>query len=335
MPQGLNPNVFDLLSQTDRSLGLMPLPWALRATPPLPRPPSLPGGKAPPGVTGPPGALGKPRRFVGTDPIAVIANNAHKFGLDPAAVLAYALEESGARYGAVGDNGTSFGPFQAHIGGAAGSRSPQAASAWANSPQGLIQMMGMMARGGARGLRGDAAVRAIYSGFGKGTPLAVPRGLARYSDAQHMLGTGSQPSAAPVNRNTATQVTTLFGNIRPRVIGVPYQGTHGKAFNVRGGSDNWESENAVDFSVPIGTPIYALADGTIGSQIGSLGTGGRFAGLRLHLVGAGNEWYYAHLSRLVVQAGQRVRRGQLLGYSGEANGVPHLHLASKRGSPPQ
>jgi len=199
MPPGLlAPDVFDLLSQTDRSLGLAPLPWALRAPPPVPSLPRVPG--APPGVTGPPGLpktpgaprVGKPRKFVGNDPIAVIANNARKFGLDPAAVLAYALEESGARYGAVGDNGTSFGPFQAHIGGAAGSRSPQAASAWANSPQGLIQMMGMMARGGARGLHGEAAVRAIYSGFGKGTPLAVPKGIAQYANAQHMLGTQTQ-----------------------------------------------------------------------------------------------------------------------------------------------
>ena len=209
--------MFDLLSQTDRSLGLAPLPWALRAPPPLPSPPRrLPG--APPGVTGPlgtpktPGGLKtpgvpRPRRFVGNDPIAVIANNARKFGLDPAAVLAYALEESGARYGAVGDQGTSFGPFQAHIGGAAGSRSPQAASAWANSPQGLIQMMGMMARGGARGLRGEAAVRAIYSGFGKGTPLAIPKGIAQYANAQHMLGTQAQappPSAAPPAQGTYT-----------------------------------------------------------------------------------------------------------------------------------
>ena len=120
---------------------------------------------------------------------------------------------------------------------------------------------------------------------------------------------------------------------RGKLIGRPYQGTHGKQFNVRGGSDNWESENAVDISTPVGTPVYAVTDGTIGSQIGSLGSGGRFAGLRLHLVGGGNEFYYAHLSKLVVHAGERVKAGQLLGYSGEANGVAHLHFASKTGNP--
>lgn len=118
-----------------------------------------------------------------------------------------------------------------------------------------------------------------------------------------------------------------------RAIGVPGQGTHSKAFNKKGGSDNWESENAVDLPVPKGTPVYAVADGTIGKQIGSLGTGGRFAGLRLHLVTAGNEFYYAHLSKLAVKAGQTVHAGDLLGYSGVANGVAHLHIASKVGDP--
>ena len=79
-------------------------------------------------------------------PAAIIAANAHKFGLDPAAVLAYALEESNARWGAVGDSGYSYGPFQAHGQspwgpGAAGNRSPAEAKAWATSPRGLIEMM--------------------------------------------------------------------------------------------------------------------------------------------------------------------------------------------------
>lgn len=118
-----------------------------------------------------------------------------------------------------------------------------------------------------------------------------------------------------------------------RAIGVPYQGTHGRSFNKSGGSNNWESENAVDLPTPKGTPVYAVQDGTIGKQIGSLGSGGRFAGLRLHLVTDGNEFYYAHLSRLIVKAGEHVHAGQLLGYSGVANGVAHLHLASKYGDP--
>lgn len=119
---------------------------------------------------------------------------------------------------------------------------------------------------------------------------------------------------------------------RGQIIGTPYKGTHATAFNVKGGSNNWESENAYDIAVPVGTPVYAVAAGTIGSQIGPQG-GGRFAGDRLHLVTSSNEFFYAHLSRLVVRAGDQVSAGQLLGYSGEADGVAHLHFASKTGDP--
>jgi murein DD-endopeptidase MepM/ murein hydrolase activator NlpD len=115
--------------------------------------------------------------------------------------------------------------------------------------------------------------------------------------------------------------------VRGELLGLPYQGSH-KLF------DNWESDNAVDLAVPAGTPVYAVADGTIGSQIGALDSNDpHLEGLRLHLVTDGNEFYYAHLSQIVVQPGQEVQKGQLLGYSGEANGVAHLHFAALAGTP--
>jgi murein DD-endopeptidase MepM/ murein hydrolase activator NlpD len=107
-----------------------------------------------------------------------------------------------------------------------------------------------------------------------------------------------------------------------KIIGRPYQGTHADF-------GNWESDNAVDVATPVGTPVFAVDNGVVGPQIGSLHEGGQLAGLRLHLVTGNDEFYYAHLSRLVVKAGQKVTRGQLLGYSGSANGVAHLHIAEK------
>jgi murein DD-endopeptidase MepM/ murein hydrolase activator NlpD len=109
-----------------------------------------------------------------------------------------------------------------------------------------------------------------------------------------------------------------------KIIGTPNSGTHTIG--------NWQSDNAVDIAVPVGTPVYAVTDGVIGSRIGSLGKGGRFAGLRLTLQGNGDSYYYAHLSKLGVKAGQRVRAGQLLGYSGSANGVAHLHFGVQNGN---
>lgn len=119
------------------------------------------------------------------------------------------------------------------------------------------------------------------------------------------------------------------------VIGRPYEGTHAKDYNRARGTDNWESENAVDLATPVGTPVRAVDNGTIGSQIGSLNsTDPRMSGLRLHLVTATNEWYYAHLSVIAVHPGQQVAKGQVLGLSGIA-GVAHLHLACADGDPLQ
>jgi murein DD-endopeptidase MepM/ murein hydrolase activator NlpD len=111
-----------------------------------------------------------------------------------------------------------------------------------------------------------------------------------------------------------------------KIIGTPHTGTHTLG--------NWQSDNAVDIGVPEGTPVYATTSGVI-SKAGSLGAakGSRFAGDRVQIDGHHNSFWYGHLSRLTVKAGQKVRQGQLIGYSGSANGVAHLHIASQRGNP--
>jgi murein DD-endopeptidase MepM/ murein hydrolase activator NlpD len=113
-----------------------------------------------------------------------------------------------------------------------------------------------------------------------------------------------------------------------KVIGTPYSGTHTLG--------NWESDNAVDISLPTGTPLRAAANGTIGSSFGSLNSSNpRMQGLRLHLVTGGNEFYYAHLSSFApgIKPGAKVKKGQIIGYSGSANGSAHLHLGVKNGDP--
>lgn len=115
------------------------------------------------------------------------------------------------------------------------------------------------------------------------------------------------------------------------IIGEPYQGTHARDFNIRGGSDNWESENAVDIWLYPSTHLLAVEDGVIspgGWGFGLSASGGRFAGWRLHLVSTGGKvFYYTHMAGVNVVRGQHVKRGDFLGVSGVANGVPHLHFA--------
>jgi murein DD-endopeptidase MepM/ murein hydrolase activator NlpD len=98
----------------------------------------------------------------------------------------------------------------------------------------------------------------------------------------------------------------------------------------------WQSDNALDIATPIGTPVRAVADGRI---CGSCGFGAnssaspQLAGQRLTLTTADNAVYYAHLSHITVDPGETVRRGQIIGYSGSANGVAHLHVAVQHGRP--
>jgi murein DD-endopeptidase MepM/ murein hydrolase activator NlpD len=61
--------------------------------------------------------------------------------------------------------------------------------------------------------------------------------------------------------------------------------------------------------------------------------GGRFAGDQITIQGAhGNSYFYAH-GVASVKPGQKVRAGQVIGRSGSANGVAHLHFGVEKGDP--
>lgn len=85
----------------------------------------------------------------------------------------------------------------------------------------------------------------------------------------------------------------------------------------------------MDFKASYGTPIYAVSDGTV-AFAGRHGGHGNFVKLN-HGGGLGTG--YAHMSRIAVSAGQRVRRGQVIGYVGSTglSTGPHLHYEMYRG----
>jgi murein DD-endopeptidase MepM/ murein hydrolase activator NlpD len=120
--------------------------------------------------------------------------------------------------------------------------------------------------------------------------------------------------------------------VKGRLIGFPGQGTH----SWHEPPNNWQSDNAIDIGTRKGTAVLAVEAGTIGNRIGPLpGAGPRFQGIRVYVDTNANSFYYAHLSRLArgIRPGAHVRAGQLVGFSGVANGSPHLHFASQRGNP--
>ena len=79
-----------------------------------------------------------------------------------------------------------------------------------------------------------------------------------------------------------------------------------------------------DFSAPQGTPIYATGDGVVKL------TKKNFNGFGWHIVldhGFGYETLYGHMSRFNVKKGQRVKRGEIIGYVGNTgkSTAPHCH----------
>ncbi len=82
--------------------------------------------------------------------------------------------------------------------------------------------------------------------------------------------------------------------------------------------------NGMDFSAQIGTPVYATGDGTI------IRADNRSSGFGNHIRidhGFGYTTVYAHLNDYNVRKGQKVKRGEIIGFvgnTGRSRG-PHLH----------
>ncbi|MBB1150035.1 M23 family metallopeptidase [Myroides sp. NP-2] len=80
----------------------------------------------------------------------------------------------------------------------------------------------------------------------------------------------------------------------------------------------------MDFSVNIGTPIYATGDGRVTRANNQLPGYGNLIEIE-H--GYGYQTRYAHLSKYNVTQGQTVKRGDIIGYAGSTgrSSGPHLH----------
>ena len=85
----------------------------------------------------------------------------------------------------------------------------------------------------------------------------------------------------------------------------------------------------LDFAAPQGTPIYATANGTI--KLAGFSDGG----YGNHVVinhGYGYETIYGHMVRIKARTGQRIKRGEVIGYvgsTGKSTG-PHCHYEVRK-----
>ena len=117
-----------------------------------------------------------------------------------------------------------------------------------------------------------------------------------------IVNTVSIPSLAPV---ADYRVTSPFGMREHPILG------------------GERAHKGIDLAAPRGTPVYAPADGVV-ERAGPFSSYGNYIAIE-H--GADMETRYGHLSRIVVSAGETVKKGELIGYvgsTGRSTG-PHLH----------
>jgi murein DD-endopeptidase MepM/ murein hydrolase activator NlpD len=90
----------------------------------------------------------------------------------------------------------------------------------------------------------------------------------------------------------------------------------------------------MDFSAPVGTEIYATGNGMI-TTAGRDAQGGYGNQIRIDH-GYNYQTVYAHLSRIFVKPGQKILRGQIIGYVGNTgkSTSPHLHYEVRKNGVP-
>lgn len=126
-----------------------------------------------------------------------------------------------------------------------------------------------------------------------------------FSAWQQMDGPAAQPIIIPSRRPVdAMSLTSHFG-------------TRNDPFNGRRAR-----HNGIDIPGPIGTPIYATADGTVG-RAQRLGGYGNYVEID-H--GNAIQTRYGHMSAIAVAPGQSVHRGDIIGYMGSTGRSTGSHL---------
>lgn len=128
--------------------------------------------------------------------------------------------------------------------------------------------------------------------------------------------------------NSAVKTDELLSHY-PSIL--PLQGSYsmsspyGYRSNPFGG---WSSEfhDGVDYSCAYGTPVHAVADGTVTFAGWDYGYGWKV--MISH--GNGITTFYGHNSRMTVKVGSQVKKGETISYSGNSgrSSGPHLHYGA-------
>ncbi len=124
----------------------------------------------------------------------------------------------------------------------------------------------------------------------------------------------SIPAIQPVKLEDLTRVASGFGMRMHPILKI------------------WRMHKGMDFTAPRGTPIFASGDG----KIVRANRSSSYGNVVYLEHGYGYKTIYAHMQKIKVRKGQKVKRGDLLGWVGNTgrSEAPHLHYeVHKNGRP--
>jgi murein DD-endopeptidase MepM/ murein hydrolase activator NlpD len=134
---------------------------------------------------------------------------------------------------------------------------------------------------------------------------------ASYNEIEKLIKNQDQklasiPAIQPVSNRDLNRIASGFGMRIDPVYGLP------------------KMHNGLDFTAPQGTPVYATGDGRVETA------GFDESGFGNHVIinnGYGYKTLFGHMAKLKVKKGQKVKRGEVIGWvgsTGKSTG-PHCH----------
>ena len=152
----------------------------------------------------------------------------------------------------------------------------------------------------------------------------------KLSDIEHLIGLSTEEGTTLEERVdlatvTSEEMAALMQHV-PNGSPVEYHGLTSKfGYRTHPTLQRKEFHRGSDLKAPMNTPIYATADAIVEWAAKHKKSG--YGNLIILDHSFGFKTYFGHLNKIVVKSGQFIKRGDLVGYSGNtgmSNG-PHLH----------
>lgn len=152
----------------------------------------------------------------------------------------------------------------------------------------------------------------------------------KLSDIENLIGLSTQEGTSLAERVdlatvTSEEMAALMQHV-PNGSPIEYKGLTSKyGYRIHPTLERKEFHRGSDMKAAMNTPIYATADAI--AEWAAYHKSSGYGKLIILDHSFGFKTYYGHLNKIVVKSGQFVKRGDLIGYtgnSGMSNG-PHLH----------